>query len=76
MIVETTLAIISSIALTILLKRLKSFCDENNMSYEVMVRLNRYLTNRFFYCIIYIYMTCRIKMSILNVYLNLPGISY
>lgn len=49
MIVETTLAIISSIALTILLKRLKTFCDENNMSYEVMVRLNRSLTNRRFY---------------------------
>lgn len=49
MIVETTLAIISSIALTILIKRLKSFCDDNNISYEVMVRLNRSLTNRNFY---------------------------
>ena len=52
MIVETTLAIISSIALTILRQRLKSFCDENNMSYEIMVRLvrlNRSLPNRKFY---------------------------
>ena len=55
MIVETTLAIISSIALTILLKRLKSFCDENNMSYEVMVRLNRSLTNRIFFIVYNIY---------------------
>ena len=44
MIVETTLAIISSIALTILIKR--SFCDDNSISYEVMVSLNRFLTNR------------------------------
>ena len=44
MIVETTLAIISSIALTILIKQ--SFCADNSMSYEVMVSLNRFLTNR------------------------------
>ena len=49
MIVETTLAIISTVALTILLRRLKSFCDDNNISYEVMVRLNRSLSNRRFY---------------------------
>ena len=48
MIVETTLAIISTVALTILLRRLKSFCD-NNISYEVMVRLNRQISNRRFY---------------------------
>ena len=41
---ETTLAIVTSIALTILLKLLTSFCVENNMSYEIMVRLNKYLT--------------------------------
>ena len=46
MIVETTLAIISTVALTILLRRLKSFCDDNNISYEVMVRLNRQISNR------------------------------
>ena len=62
MIVETTLAIISLIALTILLKRLKSFCDENNMSYEAMVRLNRSLTNRFFLSyIIYIMTTPKVE---------------
>ena len=44
MIVEATLAIISSIELTILIKR--SFCDDNSISYEVMVSLNRFLTNR------------------------------
>ena len=49
MIVETTLAIISTITLTILLRRLKSFCDDNNISYEVMVRLNRQISNRRFY---------------------------
>ena len=49
MIVETTLAIISTVALTILLRRLKSFCDDNNISYEVMVRLNRQIPNRRFY---------------------------
>ena len=49
MIVETTLAIISTVALTILLRRLKSFCDDNNISYEVMVRLNRQISNRRFY---------------------------
>ena len=43
MILRTTLANNSSLALTVLLRRLKSFCDENNISYEVMVRLNRYL---------------------------------
>ena len=48
MIVETTLAIISSIALTILIKRLKSFCDDNNIAYEVIVRLNRSLTKDFY----------------------------
>ena len=48
MIVETTLAIITTISLTILLRRLKSFCDDNNISYEVMVRLNRSLSNRRF----------------------------
>ena len=48
MIVETTLAIISTITLTILLRRLKSFCDDNNISYEVMVRVNRQLSNRRF----------------------------
>ena len=49
MIVETTLAIISTVSLTILLRRLKSFCDDNNISYEVMVRLNRQISNRRFY---------------------------
>ena len=49
MIVETTMAIISTITLAILLRRLKSFCDDNNKSYEVMVRLNRQLSNRRFY---------------------------
>ena len=49
MIVETTLALISTVALTILLRRLKSFCDDNNLSYEVMVRLNRQISNRRFY---------------------------
>ena len=49
MIVETTLANISTITLTILLRRLKSFCDDNNISYEVMVRLNRQISNRRFY---------------------------
>ena len=48
---ETTLAIISSIALTILLKRPNSICDDNNISYEVMVRLNRSLSNKRFYLI-------------------------
>ena len=44
--IETAIARLSSIALTILQKRLRSFCDDNNISYEVMVRLNRSLARR------------------------------
>ena len=46
MLIKTTIALLSSIALTILLKRLKSFCDDNNISLEAMVRLNRSLSKR------------------------------
>ena len=60
MMVETTLTIISTITLTFMLRRLKSFGDDNNISYEVMVRLNRSLSNRRF-CQIYIVTTPIIK---------------
>ena len=58
MIVETTLAIILLIALTIMLKRLRSFCDVNNILYEVMVRLNRSFFNRRVYRTDFTYNDC------------------
>ena len=58
MIVETTLAIILLIALTIMLKRLRSFCDVNNILYEVMVRLNRSFSNIRVYHTDFIYNDC------------------
>ncbi len=48
MLIESIAALLSSIALTLLLKKIKTFCDENNMSYEVMVRLNRTLSRRYY----------------------------
>ena len=48
MLIESIAALLSSIALTLLLKKIKNFCDENNMSYEVMVRLNRTLSRRYY----------------------------
>ena len=48
MIVRTTLAIISSIAITILIKRLKSFCDDNNISYEIKTDIRAATTNNIF----------------------------
>ena len=48
MLIESIAVLLSSIALTLLLKKIKTFCDENNMSYEVMVRLNRTLSRRYY----------------------------
>ena len=45
--IELIAALLSSIAVALLLKRIKSFCNDNNMSYEVMVRLNRSLSRRY-----------------------------
>ncbi|MFM7986597.1 MAG: hypothetical protein ACKPKO_45510 [Candidatus Fonsibacter sp.] len=46
MLIESIAALLSSIALTLLLTKIKTFCDENNMSYEVMVSLNRTLSRK------------------------------
>ena len=48
MLIESIAALLSSIARTLLLKKTKTFCDVNNMSYEVMVRLNRTLSRRYY----------------------------
>ena len=62
MIVETTLAIILLIALTIMLKRLRSYCDVSNILYEVMVRLNRsFLIEEFITQILYIMTAAEIE---------------
>ena len=48
MLIESTAALLSSIALTFLLQRINNFCDENDMSYEVMVRLSRAVTRIYY----------------------------
>ena len=48
MIVETTLAIISTITLTILLRRLKSFCDNITVLFRFLNYKNRNLPTQKF----------------------------
>ena len=48
MLIESIAALLSSIALTFLLQRINNFCDENDMSYEVMVRLSRAVTRIYY----------------------------
>ncbi|MFM7978273.1 MAG: hypothetical protein ACKPKO_03070 [Candidatus Fonsibacter sp.] len=41
MLIESIAALVSSIVVALLLKRINTVCDDNNLSYAVMVRLNR-----------------------------------